>query len=300
MGYDRCLTNRFDWINNSLRLGLGLHHKAIFNVEVQNLCAKATDHFLRTNAQCAFFDLLRGEKCTNTKPGHKIGHQSQGGRLLSDGEFVPIGLDSNGFLSLIKASLYSILRDIPVSESHNLRECRRITTNWQKQAISHLRELGGFPHPIASSSSDVSKACKNLCFGCFMGRPEYQLPCQHVICVKCLEDFDQTERNLEAPGRFSLHSCLICGDSSSGGWPYVSKIRPELGGLRILSLDGGGVRGIVELTVLRRLEESIGLGLPLGHFFDLIVGTSTGKRFYNSIPGRRLLEPSVQTFLSSY
>ncbi|KAF3272372.1 hypothetical protein TWF970_010094 [Orbilia oligospora] len=44
----------------------------------------------------------------------------------------------------------------------------------------------------------------------------------------------------------------------------------------VLSLDGGGVRGIVELVILERLEDLIGLGLPIGTFFDLIIGTSTG------------------------
>jgi patatin-like phospholipase/acyl hydrolase len=54
-------------------------------------------------------------------------------------------------------------------------------------------------------------------------------------------------------------------------------IFPKLAGVRILSLDGGGVRGIVELETLRRLEWHIGLDLPIGNFFDLIVGTSAGK-----------------------
>lgn len=51
---------------------------------------------------------------------------------------------------------------------------------------------------------------------------------------------------------------------------------PKLAGARILSLDGGGVRGIVELETLRRLEQQIGLDLAIGDFFDLIVGTSAG------------------------
>jgi hypothetical protein len=41
--------------------------------------------------------------------------------------------------------------------------------------------------------------------------------------------------------------------------------------------DGGGVRGIIQLTLLKKLEDLIGLDLPLGQFFDMIVGTSAGK-----------------------
>jgi uncharacterized protein len=49
---------------------------------------------------------------------------------------------------------------------------------------------------------------------------------------------------------------------------------------RILALDGGGVRGIVALAFLERLEallhERFGAGFRLADYFDLIGGTSTG------------------------
>jgi hypothetical protein len=51
---------------------------------------------------------------------------------------------------------------------------------------------------------------------------------------------------------------------------------------RILSLDGGGIRGIITLGVLERLESELSAGLGrdadfrLCDFFDLIGGTSTG------------------------
>ena len=43
---------------------------------------------------------------------------------------------------------------------------------------------------------------------------------------------------------------------------------------RILSIDGGGIRGIVPATVLRELERRA--GAPASELFDLIAGTSTG------------------------
>ena len=50
---------------------------------------------------------------------------------------------------------------------------------------------------------------------------------------------------------------------------------------RILSLDGGGVRGLSSLLILRELMEEIGRrkngNAPLPcEYFDLIAGTSTG------------------------
>lgn len=43
---------------------------------------------------------------------------------------------------------------------------------------------------------------------------------------------------------------------------------------RILSLDGGGIRGVFPAAFLARLEEH--LEHSIGHYFDLIAGTSTG------------------------
>jgi patatin-like phospholipase/acyl hydrolase len=44
---------------------------------------------------------------------------------------------------------------------------------------------------------------------------------------------------------------------------------------RILSLDGGGMRGIIAARMLQRVEAQ--LGKPLKNHFDLIAGTSTGS-----------------------
>lgn len=49
---------------------------------------------------------------------------------------------------------------------------------------------------------------------------------------------------------------------------------PQQSRYRILSLDGGGVRGIIPAIWLHHLEER--LGYPLRNYFDLIAGSSTG------------------------
>lgn len=45
---------------------------------------------------------------------------------------------------------------------------------------------------------------------------------------------------------------------------------------KILSLDGGGIKGIFPACVLAYLEENYLDGQPIGDYFDLISGTSTG------------------------
>lgn len=51
--------------------------------------------------------------------------------------------------------------------------------------------------------------------------------------------------------------------------------------IRILSIDGGGIRGIIPAVILAELEkilqeESDNKNVHLSDYFDLIAGTSTG------------------------
>jgi patatin-like phospholipase/acyl hydrolase len=57
---------------------------------------------------------------------------------------------------------------------------------------------------------------------------------------------------------------------------YYIQLKPRCAGVRVLTLDGGGIRGVVELALLQALAEETGLGVPIRDYFDLIVGTSTG------------------------
>ncbi|EXU95695.1 patatin-like phospholipase family protein [Metarhizium robertsii] len=86
----------------------------------------------------------------------------------------------------------------------------------------------------------------DTCFVCLRRRPEYLLPCDHTLCRSCVKDF---------------------GDQCH---------RPPTAGVGLLSLDGGGVRGIVQTEILRLLEERIGLPIPVQEHFQLAAGVSAG------------------------
>src|ERR1043166_2187172 len=43
---------------------------------------------------------------------------------------------------------------------------------------------------------------------------------------------------------------------------------------KVLSIDGGGIRGVIPATVLAEVEART--NTPIAHLFDLIAGTSTG------------------------
>ena len=56
----------------------------------------------------------------------------------------------------------------------------------------------------------------------------------------------------------------------------VPQTWPKHGRFRILAIDGGGIRGVFPATLLAELERRNTGGRPIGAFFDLIAGTSTG------------------------
>lgn len=57
----------------------------------------------------------------------------------------------------------------------------------------------------------------------------------------------------------------------------IGKIKPPTAGPRILSIDGGGIRGVVILEFFRLLQELLGSAIPLRELFDQAFGTSSGE-----------------------
>ena len=72
---------------------------------------------------------------------------------------------------------------------------------------------------------------------------------------------------------------LSAGESrSAGAIPHrrIPQAWPKDRRFRILSLDGGGIRGIFPAAILAGLERSYTGGRSISAFFDLVAGTSTG------------------------
>ena len=73
---------------------------------------------------------------------------------------------------------------------------------------------------------------------------------------------------------------------------------------RILALDGGGLRGIVTLSYLKRIEEMLGErhggrdDFRLAHYFDLIAGTSTGSIIAAALAIGTTVDELIETYLA--
>lgn len=234
---------------------------------------------------CEYVDHSSGGKCVNTKEGHAKGHQDASGQLLADGAFVESDLSPEAFLTSVEKAVESCLQDINENTEPSREARLRYAADLHRQALKKVKSpdnwgLNSVPFwwflvPNGLLSQNAFRS--SVCYVCLFGKPEYRLPCRHVIYMDCVSDFDQSELGVAYPGRATHNECLLCSSCDGESWPYNVAVRPRIGGLRVLSLDGGGVRGIVELAVLQRLEAATGLGLPLGEYFDLIVGTSAGS-----------------------
>ncbi|KAJ8132294.1 hypothetical protein O1611_g1330 [Lasiodiplodia mahajangana] len=140
----------------------------------------------------------------------------------------------------------------------------------QARVLAHSSTLRGFYKNLNDDSGIFSNS---ICLCCLSNPPDHELSCGHIICLECAKDFGRVDGHL----RVIVDQCPM-HDTALGNQltrqPTVIPVQPSQSGLRVLVLDGGGVRGIVELSVLRVLEGRI--GVPLQRFFDLVVGTSTG------------------------
>lgn len=233
---------------------------------MKKICQGAIEGYLDTGLRCNYSNSVSAVRCVNTKEGHAKGHQAEDGSLLEAGDFQRGSFDFTEFQNQVTIHIANFLQELNKLESN------------QRRKVAHAQHRSTLQSSMAwiKTSESISTSTKT-CFGCLLTAPGYGLPCGHMLCELCIKNFDQSDENEAYPSLFAHHDCLLCSQNSSPKWPIKFRILPPLSGLRILSLDGGGVRGIVELVTLERLESAIRLGLPISAYFDLIVGTSAGR-----------------------
>ncbi|PVH95425.1 FabD/lysophospholipase-like protein [Periconia macrospinosa] len=110
------------------------------------------------------------------------------------------------------------------------------------------------------------------CFCCLMRMPEKAMVCGHTFCDACIKIYGR--RSHSEKHTFELSECMLCGVS------YVNstfRLVPPTAGIRVLTLDGGGVRGTVPLVFLQHIEHLLmKFDCPARDYFDYVCGTSAG------------------------
>ncbi|KAG7125813.1 hypothetical protein HYQ44_000853 [Verticillium longisporum] len=100
----------------------------------------------------------------------------------------------------------------------------------------------------------------------------YGLSCGHVHCEACVWDYGRPSDDdpwVTLYGQCHLCDILLREEA-------VIRRHPPTAGVGVFCLDGGGVRGIVSLEILKRIHEAIKLPVPLTRFINVFFGISSG------------------------
>lgn len=238
-------------------------------------CDNALEDFCDRYWPCEFV-LLMGHrrndvsvgKCVNVRSGHgSKGHQNKDGKVIAVGTYqsrFTAESYQETFRYLVFEALEKLLKKLRVRimQDPSMAE-DKIAAQLHREAVM----LPFYKH--IDDVRNKSLVSHSTCFSCLMSPPQHALPCGHILCTPCLGAYGTQERDA-----IEISTCPMHVDTTFRSWKIF--LKPEAAGVRILTLDGGGIRAIVALEILRLIEQTWGNQMRIQDFFDLIVGTSTG------------------------
>lgn len=231
----------------------------------------AMGEYLELHYPCSFISADGTRQCMLVKARHQPkGHQDETG-IIAAGDY-QAAFDSS-FLPQWKAQLRAAIGNIHRDFQYELEQASHTmdssTIPEERIALDlHIEYLNQFFEAVGPASSMCSHA---TCFCCLMDVPEHPLACGHVLCTACIKAYGKQSKS-----SVQVSCCPLHRESTNWAKPTIIKFKPAGASVRILSLDGGGIRGIVQLEVLRAIERALGGHLPIQSFFDLMMGTGTG------------------------
>ncbi|KAK5291044.1 hypothetical protein LTR99_010960 [Exophiala xenobiotica] len=107
------------------------------------------------------------------------------------------------------------------------------------------------------------------CFLCMARPSERMLLCGHSLCEECIRNYYPPDIG---PYTYCVGICEFCGIDALS----VFSCKPVTVEPNIAAIDGGGVRGVVALVLLKRLQAALDTGQPVWEYFDSFIGTSVG------------------------
>ncbi|KAI1204747.1 uncharacterized protein F4807DRAFT_446063 [Annulohypoxylon truncatum] len=227
-------------------------------------CKKAAGLFWHKFWPCTKTSDVGSWPCSNGPDGHQ-NHQYKNGKGHDPGKHSSSHSEED-FLAELEGIIGKRLEDLMKSFSTN--EMRQRSDSISRASEIHQQNVNKFYGEMEGIDHCISHSA---CLWCLDQIPEHPLPCGHVICSSCLM---AVAKPLGRGGFFWLESCPLASHKS---WekPWIGVIKPNQAGIRMMSLDGGGIRGVMELEILMKIQKSLG-GIPISEFFDLLVGTSAG------------------------
>ena len=105
-----------------------------------------------------------------------------------------------------------------------------------------------------------------------MQMPEKVLDCSHALYNICIKTYGRQSSLIKY--NYYLLSCILCASPHrASDFQFV----PLSAGICILSIDDGGIKGVLFFIFLMHIEQTLfNFGCLLQEHFDLICNTSAG------------------------
>lgn len=244
--------------------GLGARPEEIFERELEKICSKAIEMYISQYEMCSF--RFPDGQCCASRPVKLHTEHTAGKGQFEPGLFVHQRQwrsgDKRDWISETRQRFVESYEAIFINNDDP-----DLAATPEKRLTSR-RECGHSTYSLIWKNIKSNKTC----LSCLQAVPDHVLTCGHSYCPRCVQELGQISQSSECAWTMQ---CRLCWEAK-GGNLHIVQLRPRCAGVRILTLDGGGIRGIVELAVLDALHKSVGLKLLPKDMFDLIVGTSTG------------------------
>lgn len=170
--------------------------------------------------------------CVNVRKGHVKGHQDARGRLIGSGHYTSTFTEEsfrNEWELLLEQKVLqfqAIIQQALIDDVDDRTDLNSVTATIHRANIQQFyRRLGGARHFFSNST----------CFCCLLRPPEHALPCGHVLCHDCLSAYGAALD--ESRTKIRLKHCPLHMEEAFQV-PYIVDRKPDLAGVRILTLDG--------------------------------------------------------------
>lgn len=232
---------------------------------------RVLDEYRRFHHPCSYRSSDGTRSCLLVRACHGDNCHQDGTGVIADGEYLDEIDDifSNEWIDGIRATVSAMSQtllwrceQLDHSDAAEVDSEVSIVMDMHLTQLDRVFRMFGPPGDIRSIAS---------CFACLAQEAEHALPCGHTLCNGCTRAYGVTHEYT-----VSLQYCPMHPKDRRRDALAVITYRPPGAGIRVLSLDGGGIRGIVQLEVLRAIERALGDLIPVQKFFDLILGTGTG------------------------
>ncbi|KAF2259856.1 hypothetical protein CC78DRAFT_524125 [Lojkania enalia] len=213
-------------------------------------------------------------RCANVRSGHAAkGHQLSDGRVFARGSYessFSFQKDRGKVLDNIYITFQLFMDKLAQMSRQGYSLLEGVSLIHRDDALaSHYLPIGGISVKVDSDS--VGLRYTPFCICCLFGTPEALLPCGHMLCRDCIQAY-----GIEKALNVLEVECPIKADHERRSLSRSIYLKSDAAGVRILALANGGIRSIIQIEILKLIENQLGGGLSIQSLFDIIIGEGTG------------------------